>query len=167
MKTKLIVCLSVVLLFCLFGMKAVATCQGPECGTSETYPTVSGQSHAGNASVWSTVPDSVRNAILEGRSPEHSGLMIIKFGADWCVPCKKLTQAVLDSQELSSLWRQEGITVYEWEVEKKEDFSQSCIGLEGIPTVLFFKNGILQPDRVTKMGSSTVSDLIKYTKKYK
>ena len=65
---------------------------------------------------------------------------IVKFYADWCGPCKVLTDKIvnLNPDKLNNVFFGE-VNV------DNEDFDSVCseLGIRGIPVLAYFKNGVL------------------------
>jgi thiol-disulfide isomerase/thioredoxin len=67
----------------------------------------------------------------------HDPIVIIKFGATWCGPCKRL-----DMDFLTGL--SEHIKWYECDVDEN-DYTPGYCGVKGIPAFLAIVNGQAQP----------------------
>lgn len=67
----------------------------------------------------------------------ESKLLIVDFGADWCPPCRALEPVLL---ELQSDFPQ--IQFTKVDVDKEEKLAAQ-FGVKSLPTVLFFKDGLL------------------------
>ena len=79
-------------------------------------------------------------ANLQGKNP---GLLILKFGADWCAPCHKIDKQVLswfskmpDNVQTVSLDVDKSCSLYMHLKSKRM--------LNGIPGILMYKKGNLQ-----------------------
>ena len=81
-------------------------------------------------------------------------IIIKKFGAEWCGPCKMIAP-VLDeiSQEYS-----DKITVAKLNIDDNPATPQHY-GVRGIPTLMLFKNGDVE---ATKVGALTKSQLTQF-----
>ena len=75
--------------------------------------------------------------IKKNPSKPHYPIVIIKFGATWCGPCKRL-----DMDFLTNL--SEHIKWYECDVDEN-DYTPGYCGVKGIPAFLAIVNGNAQP----------------------
>ena len=67
----------------------------------------------------------------------HDPIVIIKFGATWCGPCKRLDMNFLTSLSDQIKW-------YECDVDEN-DYTPGYCGVKGIPAFLAIVNGNAQP----------------------
>ena len=72
---------------------------------------------------------------VEQSLPRLSGISIVDFYADWCVPCKKYIP-ILDKIEKEF----KDITIYKVDVDKNPYIASEYF-VSSIPTVLIFKDG--------------------------
>jgi thioredoxin 1 len=83
------------------------------------------------------------------------GIHFIKFGANWCGPCKALEPA-LNKFEEANITR---VKVHRLDVDT--DFEEaSKYGIRNIPTLLFFKNGELVDKQVGAAPKSVLAEKI-------
>ncbi len=65
--------------------------------------------------------------------------VLVKFGAAWCGPCKKLVPVLEElDKEIN-----EGIVIVTVDVDKSPE-TASKYGIMSIPTMIFFKDGIIK-----------------------
>lgn len=77
--------------------------------------------------------------------------VVIDFWAEWCGPCKKVAPIV---EELAAEY--EGrVAIGKYNVDDNSDLSGEY-GIRNIPTILFFKDGVLKERSV---GSISKADL--------
>ena len=154
----------IVFLFPLLGM--AQQCTGSSC-SMPTEPVIT-KDYSG--ALWAPIPDDVKSNILSGLKLEVKGLVIVKFGGEWCEPCRILESAIKNDARLSNLWAK--ATVYNWDPirsteEKKKLRQLPGIELTSFPTVVFFKDGVLQKETVYNMDTkSFVQRLITLTEEY-
>jgi len=60
--------------------------------------------------------------------------LIIKFGAEWCKPCKAMAPILKDIEENN------GIIVIDLDVDSESELTEE-FGIKGIPTLIYYKNG--------------------------
>lgn len=64
-------------------------------------------------------------------------LVLVKFGADWCAPCKRI-QPILE--EIAGDWENEGLEL--WQVDVMNDpLSAEIMRVRSIPTLILFIKG--------------------------
>jgi len=85
----------------------------------------------------------------------NNDVVLIKFGAEWCSPCKTMHN-VIESLEKNI----EGVTICEADVEEIEDLTTE-LRIRNIPTTLIFKNGNIV-ERI--VGAYSMEDLIEKIK---
>lgn len=67
----------------------------------------------------------------------HDPVVVIKFGATWCGPCKKIDKNVLLNLSNKIKW-------YECDIDEN-DYTPGYCGVKKIPSFLAILNGIPQP----------------------
>lgn len=66
------------------------------------------------------------------------GLLLVDFGADWCMPCRMIDPVL---EDIAKQYEAE-LTIGKLDVDKNISVAQS-MSVTGIPTLMFFKNGEL------------------------
>jgi thioredoxin-like negative regulator of GroEL len=91
---------------------------------------------------------------LIAKNPEkpHDPIVIIKFGANWCNPCKKIDKNALLALSDKIKW-------YECDVDEN-DYTPGYCGVRSIPAFLAILNGKPQP----LFGSSDTNKVIEWIK---
>jgi len=83
-------------------------------------------------------------------------LVVLDFFANWCPPCKALTPQL---EELSQKYT--NVTFIKIDVDYFEEIAQSH-KIDAMPTILFYKSGILLSDNVVGGGQITkIEEIIK------
>ena len=77
--------------------------------------------------------------------------VIVKFGSDWCTPCKTLIP-ILKDIEIN-----EGIKVIDIDVDENPD-ATTAFGIRSIPTIMYYQNEKLID---TTIGALTKEDILK------
>ena len=86
-------------------------------------------------------------------------LVIFKFGAEWCGPCKMLERTI---SELEGTL--ENVEFYEVNVDEADEELIEKYQIQSVPVLLFFNEG-LQVDRITgARGKSELLELINKNK---
>lgn len=67
--------------------------------------------------------------------------VVIDFWATWCGPCMRMSPVV---DELAEEYEGK-VLIGKYNIEEESDFS-TVNRIMSIPTILFFKNGVVQPD---------------------
>lgn len=88
----------------------------------------------------------------------EQGIHFLKFGAEWCGPCRALEPA-LNKFEESNINR---VKVHRLDVDKEFD-EASKYGIRNIPTIIIVKNGEVV-DRIN--GVQTVQNLTNKLEEY-
>lgn len=81
-----------------------------------------------------------RNQFLNNLLPSNEGLILIKFGAEWCKPCKLIKPIV--SRQVS-MWP-ETVKCYSLDVDDNFDiyaYFKNKRMINGIPVILAYKKG--------------------------
>jgi len=76
---------------------------------------------------------------------------ILYFTAPWCVPCKLLKPMLKDIKDCE---------IYEVNVEDNNKLANDY-GVNGLPTLVFFKNGIVKYRLTGTVKQSAIEDRIK------
>ena len=93
---------------------------------------------------------------FEKFTQENDGnLRLVKVGAEWCSPCRLLEQVLGEIQPIDN------VVFAEIDMDEADEEIATKNNIRNIPTVLFFKNGLLI-DRFTGMiGKEAILDKIK------
>ena len=94
---------------------------------------------------------------------ENTGVIIVKFGAKWCDPCKQISDLVEQKfQECNS-----NIVCCDLDVDENIDlysFFKKNKQIDGIPTIIaFFKNNI-SPTPNLRVSGTNIEDIDKFFK---
>ena len=82
-------------------------------------------------------------------------MRVLKFYADWCTPCKMLTEVIHDAQD------QINIPIEEIDIDKNSDIVVHY-GIRSVPTMILLDENNTELKRVT--GSLNQSDLLTFLK---
>ncbi|MCA8990849.1 MAG: thioredoxin family protein [Planctomycetaceae bacterium] len=90
---------------------------------------------------------------------EHPGVVVVKFGADWCPPCRAMHHelAQLKGRHLA------GVSIVEIDVDKKPELARHY-GVSSIPRTLLFVDGSFQTG-IT--GSRSADELVDWIEPYR
>ena len=66
----------------------------------------------------------------------HKGLVLVDFGADWCMPCRMLAPTI---EQLAEDYEGQ-VKVGKLDVDKHSN-SAAAFSVTGIPTIMLFKDG--------------------------
>lgn len=80
------------------------------------------------------------------------GLVVVKFSAPWCAPCRTMTRIINEIEP-----EIEGVKFFEVNVDESDDELISKHNIQSIPVILFFKE-CLQTDKI--VGSRTKAQLV-------
>lgn len=87
------------------------------------------------------------------------GLKVVKFGADWCGPCRMIAP-VLEGLTQKHV----DVGIYEVNVDENPELSMK-FGVRGIPAVFFLKNGQVIDSFAGFRGESEIeSKILSYNK---
>lgn len=73
----------------------------------------------------------------------NNPIVVVDFSATWCGPCKKVAPIV---EELANDYSGKA-AIGKVDVDDSPDLTERY-GIRSVPTILFFKNGELQTDKV-------------------
>ncbi len=70
----------------------------------------------------------------------NGNIVVVKFGAEWCGPCKTLHTVLESLEETLNTNNIENVTICEVDVEEVEDLTNR-FRIRNVPTTLIFKGG--------------------------
>lgn len=93
---------------------------------------------------------------LQNEMQNSDKVIMLKFQADWCNPCKVMTK-ILPQLETEFL---DKLDILEVDIDKNQDL---CLdyGVRSVPTMIFVKNGSEVNRMVGVQSIKTLSDLMK------
>jgi thioredoxin len=105
----------------------------------------------------------IHNADFKAEVADFKGVVVADFYADWCGPCKMLSPMLekMSADNADSL-----VKFVKINVEKEGQLAQ-MFGIQGIPTVLIFKNGQIFEEKVGVAAPDVYRSLIGEAKDYK
>jgi thioredoxin 1 len=86
---------------------------------------------------------------------EKSGLILVKFEADWCGPCKAMIPTLEDLEKDYS-GKMEIVKV---DIDKEQE-TATLYGIKSIPTLLLFKAGVVVGKMVGAAPKNTLASFI-------
>lgn len=92
---------------------------------------------------------------------QNGATVLVDFYADWCGPCKILSNTLMSS---SKEFEELGIKVYKVDIEESIN-TASKFGIMGVPTLMLFKNGKLASTKVGSLSKASLIDWIKENNK--
>ncbi len=104
---------------------------------------------------FSTPPD---DPWFQARVIEHPGVVVVKFGAEWCPPCRSMHSSL---KQLKSR-HGGGLSIVEIDVDKMPHLAQHY-GISVIPRTLIFVDGKYRAGRV---GASSPDDLDRWVQPF-
>jgi len=92
---------------------------------------------------------------FQSRVIERDDLVLVKFGAEWCPPCRAISPE-LDKLEDHTT----GLDVIQIDVDKKSHLAQHY-GVRNIPHLMLFKNGTVQATRGGYANEQTLKSWVR------
>ena len=83
-------------------------------------------------------------------------LTLVDFWADWCMPCKLIESSI---EELAEEYK-DTLKVVKFNVDENPNIPAQ-LGITGIPTVIFYKNGEMVERLVGAMTKPQYEEIIK------
>ena len=93
------------------------------------------------------------NEVDEAISKE--GLQVLKFYGTWCQPCKMLSRTIEDIEPTL-----EGVTFYEVDVDEAEAELLDKYGIQSVPAMIFFNEGLQVGREIGNIPKSTLLEKI-------
>jgi thioredoxin 1 len=93
----------------------------------------------------------------------NTGIAVVKFGAEWCGPCKVIEKSFEDlSKDINSRSGHEfeGIQFVKIDIDKEQDLAKEY-GITAVPTTMVFKDG---KNIATKLGAQITPSLSRWIK---
>lgn len=78
----------------------------------------------------------------------NNSVCVLDFSATWCGPCKRLAPII---EELAEEYAGKAF-IGKIDIEESPEITEN-FGIMSVPTVLFFKNGELQEDKIVGLAS--------------
>lgn len=85
-----------------------------------------------------------------------SGSVLVDYWAEWCGPCKMIAP-VLDEIAAEFVGK---LTVVKLNIDENPETPQHY-GVRGIPTLMLFKNGVVEATKVGALTKSQLADFLK------
>jgi thioredoxin 1 len=83
-------------------------------------------------------------------------LFLVKFGTEWCNPCKAITP-ILDDIQIEYA---DKLSVINIDVDSDDDDLVTKYGIRSVPTILFIKNGEVFDKTVGSVTKEVLKDKI-------
>jgi thioredoxin 1 len=89
---------------------------------------------------------------------------VIKFGADWCGPCRMISPII---ENLKNKYNQEDsdVQITSIDIDQNPEFAREY-KIQSIPAFVFKKEGKLISKKTGVLSESQIEDLIKQTRAY-
>ena len=97
------------------------------------------------------ITDESFRTLINGNKP-----VVVDFWAEWCGPCRMIGPAV---EELAEEYKDKAI-IGEMNVDENDEIP-SEYGIRSIPTILFFKNGILTDKHIGVASKNLLEEKLK------
>ena len=81
--------------------------------------------------------------------------LVVDFWATWCGPCRMVAPII---EEMSKAYDGR-VVIGKCDVEENEDLAME-FGIRNIPTILFFKNGVIVDKLVGAVGKAKIEEKI-------
>jgi len=101
-------------------------------------------------STFETTDNNFENDVLKSSTP-----VIVDFWAEWCGPCKQISPFL----EEIAIEKKDLIKIYKLNIDDNPETPQKY-GVQGIPTIMLFKDGRLIDQKVGSMPKSSINEWI-------
>lgn len=99
------------------------------------------------------------NQINEEVLKNENKLIIIDFFATWCMPCQMLTPILVEMDKKYN----ENVEFYKVNIDENQE-TAIRYGIESVPTIIFFKNGVEIERQIGLINEEKFSKLIEELK---
>ena len=101
-------------------------------------------------STFETTDNNFENDVLKSSTP-----VIVDFWAEWCGPCKQISPFL----EEIAIEKKDLIKIYKLNIDDNPETPQKY-GVQGIPTIMLFKDGRLIDQKVGSLPKSIINEWI-------
>ena len=102
---------------------------------------------------YSTSDNKFENDVIGSSTP-----VIVDFWAEWCGPCKQIGPIL---EEIANE-KKDLINIYKLNIDENPETPQKY-GVQGIPTLMFFKDGKLVDTKVGSLPKTSIIEWIDIT----
>lgn len=85
----------------------------------------------------------------------YNGTVLIDFFADWCTPCKTLSNVIEDVAQTAKT----GVKVCKVNVDSEKELAKK-FGIMSIPTLVVIKNGTVKNRSIGVTGKRAIMDML-------
>lgn len=88
---------------------------------------------------------------------------VIKFGADWCAPCRAIAPMIQSLKEKYDAIEESNVSIMDINIDDNSEMAAEY-GIRSIPTIIFIKDGEIKEKKAGLMSEAQMEEIIKTLK---
>jgi len=88
---------------------------------------------------------------------------VIKFGADWCAPCRAIAPIIQSLKEKYDAIEGSTVSIMEMNIDFNSELAAEY-SIRSIPTIVFIKDGEIKEKKIGLLSEAQIEEIIKTLK---